>query len=178
MLLPWPGTSGGSGGYSGTEQEHLVVFGSNAGLRDVIRLIDLKTGGISLYDAVSLMTALRADARVTGTAPLNIKAAAALLGTRLALFNCGDAPGAVNSVVVIRRNDFIEYLHRLHCATAAADGSPGSKEDAAARVLAPEYAVVHLELPLLNVPAPGGETHYGASVVGAATMTIRSKAKR
>jgi hypothetical protein len=180
-LFPWRGTSGGSGGPTGTEKERLVVFksGSQEGLGDTIAVVEPTTGNSRVYGAMSLMTALRADARVTGAgAPLNIKAAAALVGGNwLALFNRGRAPGAPNSVVFITRDDFFDYLGALERAAAAADGSPGSHEDAAARVIAPKYSIVHLEFPPLTVPVRGGGSvaYAAAAVVGAATTVIRSR---
>jgi hypothetical protein len=111
-LVPWNGAGGDgvSGGPNGTTEERLVVFksGSQPGLRDSVAIIEPKTGAVAAYNAISLMAALRADARVTGRAtPLNIKAATTIDGgLSLALFNCGRAPGGVNSVVVMRLNDF------------------------------------------------------------------------
>jgi hypothetical protein len=186
-LVPWYGTVDGCTGNAGIERERVIVFRSQAGVGDSIAEIDPQMGTAEIYDAISLMTALRADARVTGAgAPLNIKAAAPIMGGLwLALFNCGSAPGGRNSAVVFNRFQILDYLYALEPATMAADGSLGSLEDAAARVLAPKYAVVHLELPPLTVPAPdggggggSGGVNYNAGITGAATMSLRPKGKR
>jgi hypothetical protein len=194
MLAPWHDSSGGGGaGTSGTEEERfmsrffraegeerLVVFRSQAG-HDSITVIDPKTSEAKTYNTMTLMAALRADERVTGAAPLNIGAAAVIASTgSLALFNCGSAPGGRTSVVVTMLNALSDYLGAVGRAVNAADGSLGSEQDAAARVLAPRYFIVHLELPPLTAPAPGGGggvVNYSASVSAASTIAERPKGK-
>jgi hypothetical protein len=69
----------------------IAVFGSasKAGLRDGIVLIDPSAPNAAPreFEAAGLMGALRADARVTGSAKLNLEAAALVGDNTLALFN-------------------------------------------------------------------------------------------
>jgi hypothetical protein len=78
---------GGGGGASGYE---IAVFGSasKAGLRDGIALLHPASGAPArALEARTLMEALRRDARVTGSAKLNLEAAALVGDGALALFN-------------------------------------------------------------------------------------------
>ena len=192
------GGSGGSGSGNSCDAgsggiEILAVFGSGskAGLRDAIALVDAATGAARSLDGGALLGALRGDARVVGSAKLNLEAAAVIGGGGsgdggggegsgegfLALFQRGNVPGGANSVVLIRLPDFRAYLEAAAAASKAASEAAAAAEAAAVRP--PPYRVVRLALPPIQAAPDGGDAgggglvSYGAGVSAAATLRLK-----
>jgi hypothetical protein len=131
-------------------------------------LLNPDTGASRAFDGAALFSALRADPRVTGTAKLNLEAAAVVGGgSHLALFQRGNIPGGHNAVALYALADFEAFLRGQGSGDAAADGAAGVV------VTRPplRYAVVHLLLPPIAERGGGGNA-YLAGVSGASTVTV------